>query len=993
MTLLRSLVIAFVLTQAILAGPPERALSEYHKQDWQVEDGLPHGNVRALAQDENGALLIGTGAGLAAFDGLRFTPVKIDDKDEFANEPANAVLRTRNGDLWIGTDGRGVIHRPAKGRAVNVSESAGLYQERVRALFEDSEGAVWAATQNGVERIVKDRVEYLSALGIVTGDMTTPFATDGSDGMFLVTAKGLFHWTGGAAKLVPIAYLGKGEPTAVLRDHRGAIWVGTERGAVRLEVRGGGWRARPVEGIHGPVEAMVADGQDNVWFGTRGHGLCRIALRHPEAKVTHWSSANGLSDDRIRSMFEDNEGNLWIGLLSGGLNRWRQTELIPYGQPEGLPDSFAAAVLQDRNQDVWLGTWGQGVFRRHQGQLETVHLPGVPASSPIRALAEDPKGGVWVGTWYDGVFLCTKGRVERFVTGYESRSNAVSALLVDRNGTLWVGTYNGLLKYEQGRPGRDRAQVLLSGKVVTCLKENAGQLLVGTTQGLYVLAQSFVTALTRKNGLSNDHVISISTDDAGAVWVATKAGGVDRLAAGGLTHIDAESGMPAYPISSVIDDGQGMLWMGSTRGLLRVSRTQLHAVSEGRAKTLDLTVLGRADGMRGSECGSLSQPPASRGVDGSLWFATAKGFVHTNPKLWDSTRVMPSPRPSIVGYSIGHQTFAASPLLTIPPGPRDVDIQFSAVRLSGPSQLKFRYKLEGYDSDWTVTQARHATYRQLPPGQFRFVLAVQNSNGDWTAGDQVASAEVEQSPYFHQRWWFYGILAIAVAGAVALFFRSRFARARERVAAVIEERNRIARDWHDTLMADFSAISWQLEATRYRLESGSSSEASTALDMARNMVKHCQAEARRIIWDLRNMDEPMGMLSQELAKVLCLMGPRAEQGTEVYIEGEERPLPPVFVHHLVCIGQEAVSNALRHASPKSIRIHLTYGTERVSLTVEDNGDGFAVSSSAVQNSTTGHFGLAVMQERARKIGGELKIRSTPGTGTEVRVDIPARQAL
>ena len=343
-----------------------RALSEYQKQDWGVEDGLPQGNVRTIVQGPSGVLLIGTGGGMATFDGLRFTPVKVDERDVVANEPVNAVLYSRTGDLWIGTDGRGVIHKKGA-QSISVSEGAGLTQERVRSMVEDRDGVIWVGTQNGVERIVGDRVECLTALGLVPGDVTSPFAADGAGGMFIVTVKGLFHWAAGVARPVTLRHTELGSVTAAYADARGRVWIGMQRGALEMVNGAAGWNDVTVAGSHGPVAAMLVDRENNLWLGTRGHGICRLS---GAGVLTHWTTADGLADDFIRRLFEDNEGNLWIGMLGGGLSRWRRAALIPYGQPEGLPQGFAATVLGDARGDLWLGTWGQGLFRIHRGQLE-----------------------------------------------------------------------------------------------------------------------------------------------------------------------------------------------------------------------------------------------------------------------------------------------------------------------------------------------------------------------------------------------------------------------------------------------------------------------------------------------------------------------------------------------------------------------------------------------------------------------------------------------
>ena len=599
-------------------------------------------------------------------------------------------------------------------------------------------------------------------------------------------------------------------------------------------------------------------------------------------------------------------------------------------------------------------------------------------------MADDRKGGVWIGTWYGGLCHFDGTSASRFLTGTESPSNAVSALLVDRGGNLWVGTYAGLLKYEQGFPSPGKAQTLLPGHLISSLSEGpAGEVLAGTTEGLYRFDGSFIAQIGAKNGLPSQSIISVSIDEDGGVWVGTKAGGLDKVEGAKTLHIAANSGVPNVRIYSVLDDRRGMLWLGTARGVVRVSRNQLHQVAAGQRHTVDALFLGKNDGMRSSECGGLSQPSAAFVAPGNLWFATANGFVHTNPD-W-ALQTLGPPQPRIVGLAIDHIDQQPSNRLTLLPGSVDLGIEFAATRLSHPSLLQFRYKLEGYDADWTLTHSRHSTYKRLPPGKFRFLVDVRDGLGPW--GNRFAEVAVEQQPYLYQRGWFYGLLCAILGVAVVAVFRGKIARANARMTLILSERNRIAREWHDTLMADFAAISWQLEATQHRLDHGSARTlASESLDVERTMVKHCQAEARRIIWDLRGGEEPLGLLSQELAKTLTIVGPRAESSAELSVEGAEPPLPAVYVHHLVCIGREAVLNALNHGSPSAVRVQVTYTGDRVTLAVSDDGPGFRPTDSP--HTTPGHFGLAVMHERAKKLGGDLLIHSSPGLGTEIVAVVP-----
>ena len=203
---------------------------------------------------------------------------------------------------------------------------------------------------------------------------------------------------------------------------------------------------------------------------------------------------------------------------------------------------------------------------------------------------------------------------------------------------------------------------------------------------------------------------------------------------------------------------------------------------------------------------------------------------------------------------------------------------------------------------------------------------------------------------------------------------------------VLEERSRISRECHDTLMAGFAAVSWQLEATAKLFRDGDapSAKAAESFDLARSMVSLCQAEARRIIWDLRDAEEVTSSLSKALRRMLDVNHVSQRAQTRLEVAGNEVPLAPGSVHHLTCIGQEAVTNALRHAQPSNVTIVLRYEDEALHLAVRDNGCGFQAGDGAGR----GHFGIPVMEERARKLGGALKLESSPGVGTEVTVSVP-----
>lgn len=299
--------------------------------------------------------------------------------------------------------------------------------------------------------------------------------------------------------------------------------------------------------------------------------------------------------------------------------------------------------------------------------------------------------------------------------------------------------------------------------------------------------------------------------------------------------------------------------------------------------------------------------------------------------------------------------------------------------------LEFRYRLDGYDNGWTVTHERLAHYRRLSPGSYTFQVQARTAGQPWP--DAVALLPVQQRPFFYQTWYAYVLVGVVLLGLTLQILQQRDQLLKGQIGMVLQERNRIAGECHDTLMAGFAAISWQLEATaRLFREAALPNDhpASQSCELARSMVAHCQAEARRIIWDLRESDEITNSLSRALLDATSAQRERESPQTTLEVRGTEIPISPGAVHHLVCIGQEAVTNAIRHGRPSRIHIGLHYEEDLLRLTVRDDGRGFHVSDRSVR---AGHFGIPVMEERARKLGGTLHLASSGVGGTEVSVTV------
>ena len=371
--------------------------------------------------------------------------------------------------------------------------------------------------------------------------------------------------------------------------------------------------------------------------------------------------------------------------------------------------------------------------------------------------------------------------------------------------------------------------------------------------------------------------------------------------------------------------------------------------------------------------------------------AVPEALPHTGATA--STVTNEEPRAFLRGWSFNNELDQGSlrrgSSLSLDPGHPEIILFFDALPASG-KEIEFRYRLATYDADWTVTHDRIAHYRHLTPGRYRFEVQARRPGQPWSSA--IAVLSIRQQPFFYQTWYAYLLVFLGLFALAVQLLRQRDQLLKGQLGIVLEERNRIASDCHDTLMAGFAAISWQLEATAklFRDSDAAATPAAQSCELARSMVAHCQAEARRIIWDLRDSEELTNVLSQALSHAITAHRLHDSIETTLQVDGDEIPIAPGAVHHLVCIGQEAVTNAIRHAACSSINVGLRYESDSLSLTVRDNGRGFQTLDPATR---TGHFGIPVMEERARKLGGSLRLTTSSETGTEVAVTVSFRTII
>jgi ligand-binding sensor domain-containing protein/signal transduction histidine kinase len=977
---------ALLLTPtAALALDPERSLARYSLDTWSVDRGLPENSVFSIVQTRDGYLWVGTAEGLARFDGLRFSVFDKANTSALRHNQIQALFEDQGGALWIGTYGGGLV-RLKDGQFRSYTTREGLAGDTVRAIAEARDGTLWVGTQNGLSRLQAGTFRTLTESdGLASSFIRTVHAA--SDGTLWVgTSRGLNRLRGETVETFTARTgLIHDVVTSLCEDRQGRIWIGTSGGlSVYENGRVHGYTTR--DGLSGNrIFSIREDADGSLWVGTDGGGLNRF--RNGRFEALH--AKDGLGSDIVRALYEDHEGSLWVGMYGGGLGRLRDGFIV-YTTRDGLPDDHVRAVLEDGRGGVWAATAG-GLGRWDGRRWRVYTRKDGLSDDTVMSLHEDRTGTLWVGT-REGLHRFRDGRFQLFTTAHGLPDNTVMAIAEGRDGALWVGTSAGLARFARGHftAYGGTTQGLANAEVRAIHEDGEGNLWVGTFgRGISRLRDGQVTAWTRREGLSNDFVLCLHEDEDGALWIGTLGEGLTLIRDGLVTVFRPQDGLFHDVIFQVLEDGRGNLWMSSNRGIFRVARRDLLERAAGGRATVSSVSYGLADGMKTNECTGGPQPAGWRARDGRLWFPTRKGLVVIDP---EHVRANTLPPPVVIEeVRADRRELPRGAVLDVPPGRGELEFQYTGISFVGPEQMRFRYKLEGFDPDWVdAGRQRVARFTNLSPGTYRFRVKARNKDGVWNEGG--AAIDVRLAPHFYQTRWFAAsvvLAALAMAVGITLaaawgIHRVRVSQIQARFEAVLAERNRIARELHDTLQQTFMGLALQLEAALARLDQRDPDSTRTHLKTARQLLRHSQSETRRSVSDLRSRT----LDGADLATALSRAAERLSAGTlvriVVHIQGTACPLPADVEQNLLRIGQEAVTNAINHAQAHEIDIDLSFDAGRVELHVRDDGRGFDTGSL----SQSGHFGLLGMRERAEQLGGELHLSSRPDQGTEVSVAVP-----
>jgi diguanylate cyclase (GGDEF)-like protein len=765
---------------------PQKQIGQYGHASWTSQRGLPGEAVYQVLQTKDGYLWVRTGAGLARFDGVRFVAMDA----EIGSEPVRAICMGADGDLLIRTATRTVIYKDRK--FTDYLPKARWPGGAIRVLFESREHTVFIGSDDFIYRLEKD------------GKVTTLRSHTGWIGAFLEDDSGRI-WIGGS----PSIYLYKNNTlsealnpiaspntvTALSEDRQNRIWAATGDGLYRLHPEG-----PALEPVHrnGLVlaTAFLEDSQGNLWMGTERSGVVRIAMdASPPPGFTTFGSVAGLSDDNVLSLLEDREGSIWIG-TAGGLDQLRDTKLTTFSTGEGLPTNRTKTAIATRDGAVEVFTDSGGLIRIKDGIVTPFEHNDKLASLSDSAIFESRDGSLWLGTWL-GISRIQGNKVTVYKGDGHFSHNFTSAFAEDDEGLIVTNSESRTFRLKSGKvlpfTVRGKTTPITESGVYTftIYRDPLGTLWFGTAMGLYKLprADSIVPGGWQLTNVFD--VTSIFDDGRGSLWLGGRTPGIVRfqIAGGRVTHYAKSEGLFDSFASHILGGADGNLWISAEDGIYSVSQQSLDDFAEGRTKSVSSVRYGLPDGMKTTEASDVAlQPGGCRTPDGKLWFTTRKGIVAVDPLHTIHNDLVPPVVVESVSADGIVQPYSSG--LRLSPGKKGIEIQYTALSFRIPERVRFKYRLEGYDSDWVDAGVRRiAYYTNLPPGEYRFRVIAANDDGVWN--DLGASVGIVLVPRFYQTKWFYlccFLLAILMAVGVNRL-STRMIRARaDALSRVIDER-------------------------------------------------------------------------------------------------------------------------------------------------------------------------------------------------------------
>jgi signal transduction histidine kinase/ligand-binding sensor domain-containing protein/CheY-like chemotaxis protein len=763
---------------------PAKALTQYGRDSYTTAQGLPQNSVLSLVQTRDGYLWLATYEGLVRFDGVRFTVFDKQNTPELTASWVTALFEDARGSLWVGTVD-GLVERREGSFARHR-----LPNDSVAAITGDASGAVWVGTAGGgVIRMKGGEVTAFTAKEGLPGEVVTSVYAAKDGWLYVGTSDGGL----GRIKEGAIEKLGKeaGYPTAavlkMLEEPGGALWIAT-RGEGLFRRKDGAVKVfTSADGLPSEVVSDLLIDRDGSLFAGTSKGLAR----REGDRFAAPPKRDGAQQVDARVLLEDAEGSLWIGTEMAGMQRLKDGSFTTYSAEEGLPSDMVRSIYEDSAGSIWIATEGGGLAELAGGRVARRYTAEDKiGGDAVWGLFEDSEKTLWVGT-FGGDLGRRRGGEFQVITRADGLPVDLVSSFAEHEGALWLGS-DGLIRYKDGvflAWGPERG---VPKSRINCLLEDSKKTLWVCTAshglGAIKTEREPIQFYTSKDGLAGDNAVAVTEDKDGVLWIAT-SGGLSRMKGGSLASFTRQQGLYDGAIHQVLVGDDGALWMSTNKGIFSVKKADIEAYEAKKIERIPSRSFGVADGMKNTECNGGTQPAGWKTRDGRLWFPTIAGAAVIDPKR--IRRNLRPPPVYVESVVIDHVPHRAGEALEIAAGSKNLEIHYTALSLVNPSRVAFKYRLEGYDTEWNdAGPRRSAYYTNLPPGKYRFRVIASNDDGVWN--EAGAGLSFYLRPRFYQTSAFLVLCVLAGSLVLGGAYRARVSYLKRRAKELLQHNAELA---------------------------------------------------------------------------------------------------------------------------------------------------------------------------------------------------------
>lgn len=961
--------------------------NDYSVKNFSLSEGLPQSSINDIIQTKDGYMWLATFGGLVRFDGSNFTVFNRSNIKGMTTDRILSLFEDATGAIWLGAENAFLRFKNGVCTDFSIPNEKQVYCPLL--VSEDLNGILWITIN---DKIYRFQNEHFIETPINTDQQGVERALRDQTGTWLAFGKSIFRTSGDFA--FQVAYLEK----EISHNIQDIVEFPKGSGQVFFTTNGDGvGKIENGKAVFFTVKDGLTSVETKRFFIDRLGQLWVVAYNG----VSKWTgnhfipfkTIKGYADLQYNTIFQDNEGNYWVGTTSKGLFKIKKNLIHTIGVEEGLSSINMLSATQLANGKILFSTNCGGVFQWDQKKATYSSVNKFLPNICVWSVFQDSKQRIWFGSrlLYQTTDLNKKGKL--FNLSSEGRSNEVFSITEDHTGKIWIGTLDGIYIYNDTTFTHLTDADGLSNNETKVLFEDREKIMwVGTLSGVYqIKSNQVIPVLLRENKSQTEpYVRAIYQDKEGVFWFGTYGDGLIRLKNGIRTAITVNSGLFDNIVSHVIEDKHGNLWMGSNRGIYRVSLKELNDFCDKKISPIHSFSYGISDGMKSPETNGGFQPNVFMDENEKIYFPTVEGIA-----VVSSGQVSYNPIPPSViieNIQVENEDKPIIGNITLPYDSTTININYTAINFSDPQKVQFKYKMSGLNVNWiSVGNNKSAFFSQLQPGNYTFQVMASNNDGIWnTVGDFI---NITVTPPFWLETWFIFLMSVSILALGIVIYNYRISiveREREQkelfsqqlIQTQEQERSRIASELHDGIGQQILVVKNRAELALKQIDKPEKlkEQLTEIIDSAMSSI----TDVRSISHNLRPIHLEKFGLTETVVNLCEQLKNTSDMSWFYHIDNIDGMIPKEKEINFYRIIQEAANNILRHSQAKEASVIIRVQQADFLCQLWDDGKGFDLTEMRKK----GGLGITGIEERVKSLNGTVDFQSSISAGTFIKIKIP-----